>query len=117
MTAVVFAALVWKVVDWLRLLFNLPRQVSAVVTQALAWVAGVLLVWVASSASVTAEVVLPGTSAALGTLDAGSVILVGLLVSSFGSAIVDVKQALDRTDSAAKPPLVGDAPGQVVAPS
>lgn len=106
MTEIVFAALVWKVIDWLRNIASLSTQKSAVATQALAWLGGIVLVWVASSATVTAAVVLPGTSSPLGSLDGGSIILVGLLVASFGSTLVDVKQALDGSDSAVKPPLL-----------
>jgi hypothetical protein len=107
MTAIVFATLVMKVIDFLRLVAKGGAQVSAIVTQIAAWLGGVLLVVLASHANATEAIVLPGTDAALGTLDGASQVLVGLLVASLGSAIVDVKQAIDSSDSAVKPPLVG----------
>lgn len=106
MTAVLFAALVWKVIDFLRLLTNLKHQTSAILTQLLAWVGGVVIVAVGAHAAVASNVVVPGTSLPLGKLDFGSVVLVGLLVSSFGSVGVDIKQALDGSDSSAKPSLL-----------
>lgn len=107
MTAIVFATLVAKVIDFLRLLANASTNRSAIVTQLSAWVGGIVLVVLAAHASVTADLVLPGTSMALGVIDGSSQVLVGLLVSSLGSALVDVKQAIDGSDSAAKPPLLG----------
>lgn len=106
MTTIVFAALVWKVIDFLRMLFNITAQKSAIITQATAWVGGVVLCVVAAHAAVTAGLVLPGSDLPLGQLDFASQVLIGLLVSSLASGIVDVKQAIDPSDSAAKPPLV-----------
>lgn len=106
MTYVLFAALVWQVVDFLRELTNLSTNKSAVVTQACAWVGGIMLIALAAHAAVTEAVVMPGMSVALGKLDWPSVVLVGLLASSLASTGVDVKQALDGSDSAAKPQLL-----------
>ena len=106
MTFVIFSVLVWKVIDFLRMLFNFKTEKSGIVTQLTAWVGGVVLVIVASHAAVTNTLVIPGADQALHSLDFASQILIGLLVSSFASGIVDVKQALDATDSASKPPLL-----------
>lgn len=110
MTAVLFASLIWKVIDWLRELVHLPTTRSSVLTQLTAWGGGVLLVLVGAHAAVTSAIVLPGTGLPLGKLDAGSILLVGLLASSLASSLVDVKQALDGSDSAAKPPLIPPNP-------
>lgn len=107
MTAVVFASLIVKVTDFVRLLANARTNVSAIVTQAVAWLVGIGAVWLASSAAVTKAIVLPGTSAALGTLDGGSIVLVGLLAASLASFGVDLKAAIDNTDSAKMPPMIG----------
>lgn len=107
MTIVLFASLVWQVVDFVRELFDLPGSKSSVVTQATAWLAGIVLVALAAHAQVTAALVLPGLSVPLGGLDAASVVLVGMLAASLGSSLVDVKQAIDGNDSARKPPLIG----------
>lgn len=104
MIEVVLASTVWKVVDWLRQLR--ARDASAVVTQALAWVAGIILTWVATTADAFTKVVLPGTSQPLGDYNGASIALIGILLSSFASSLVDVKQAIDGSDSATKPPLI-----------
>lgn len=107
MTTVLFATLVAKAIDFLRLLTNLSAQKSAVLTQLAAWTAGIGLVVLGSHASVAQGLVLPGVTVALGKLDGSSQVLVGMLVSSAASVAVDFRQALDRSDSAVKPPLIG----------
>lgn len=106
MTTIVFAALVWKVIDFLRLLFNITTQKSAIITQVTAWVGGVVLVIVAAHASVTGSLVLPGSDEPLRTLDFASQVLLGLLISSLASGVVDLKQAFDNSDSASKPAML-----------
>lgn len=106
MTIVIFAALVWKVIDFLKMLFNFETNKSAIVTQLCAWVGGVGLVLIAAQATVTSALVLPGADQALGVLDFWSLVLLGLLISSLASGIVDVKQAFDNTDSSSKPALL-----------
>ena len=105
MTVLVFTALVWKVVDFIRMLFNFKNQKSGILTQVSAWIGGIILVIVASNASVTKDLILPGANQTLNTLDFASQILLGLLISSVASASVDIKQAIDCTDTAAKPPM------------
>lgn len=107
MTLVLFATLVWQAVDFLRELFALPGSKSSVITQATAWVGGIVLVALAAHAKVTSDIVLPGLKTSLGRLDGSSVVLVGMLAASLASSLVDVKQAVDHNDSAAKPPLLG----------
>ncbi len=109
MTVLVFTALVWKVIDFFRLLFNFRTQRSGVITQITAWVGGVVLVIVAAHASVTSGLVLPGADEPLKTIDFASQILLGLLISSVASAAVDIKQAIDGTDSASKPPMINSS--------
>jgi len=106
MSAVLLATLVMQVIDFLRELTNLKTQKSAVLTQLSAWGAGIALAALSAHASVTANLTLPGLSAPMHTLDAGSVVLVGMLFSSLASTIVDVKQAIDSGDSSAKPSLI-----------
>lgn len=106
METVVFTALVWKVIDFLRQAANFAANKSGVVTQLLAWIAGVLAVIVAAHADATSSLVLPGATQNLGALDGWSQVLVGLLLASTASAAVDVKQAIDGTDSNVKPPLL-----------
>jgi hypothetical protein len=110
MDAVLYATIVWQVIDFLRELTNLKTQKSAVLTQATAWLGGIILVAIGSHAKVTADLVLPGMSTSLGHLDGSSQILYGLAVASLASSLVDVKQAFDRSDSAVKPSLLPSAP-------
>jgi hypothetical protein len=107
MSIVLFAGLIWQVVDFLRELTQFSSNKSSIVTQLTAWAGGILLVAVAAHAAVTAALTFPGLDQPLGKLDAGSIILVGLMAASLASSLVDTKQAIDNSDSAAKPPLVG----------
>lgn len=106
MSLVLFAALVWQVIDFLRELANLRTQKSSVVTQLCAWVGGIIVVAIFCNASLTEGVVPPGVELAFGQFGFGDVILYGLLASSVASSSVDIKQAIDSKDSAAKPPLL-----------
>ncbi len=106
MTVVLFASLVLSFGDFLRYLVNFSANKSSIVTQLTVWVSGIALVSLGAHAAVTAAIVLPGTGAPLGSLDAASIILVGMLASSLASVVVKVKQGVDNSDSAAVPPLI-----------
>lgn len=110
MTIILFATLIIQLVDFAREIAGGRANRSSVVTQLLAWIVGILIVWLGANAAVTAGLTLPGIDTPLGLLDGGSVVLVGLLASSLASTIVDVKCAVDGTDSARKPALLGPAP-------
>lgn len=111
MTVVLFASLIIQLVDFAREIAGGKANRSSVVTQLLAWLVGIVVVWLGSVASVTADLMLPGIDTALGLLDLGSIFLVGLLASSLASTVVDVKSAIDGTDSAVKPLLLGTRAG------
>lgn len=108
MTILLFATLIWQLVDFAREIAGGRSSRSSVVTQLSAWAIGIAVIAIGANASVTEDLVLPGVEIALGALDAGSVILVGLLASSLASSIVDVKSAIDSSDSAIKPALLGE---------
>lgn len=110
MTAIMFVALVWQVIDFLRELAAIRENRNAVIVQASAWVGGFILVVIGAHAAVTAKLVLPGSDLPLGVLDWGSQILVGMMVASLASSAVDIKQAIDNTDSARKPAVLPPAP-------
>lgn len=110
MELVLFATLIWQVIDFIRELANWRTQRSAIVTQVTAWIGGVVVIALGAHAAVVSTMTLPGMSLPLSKLDAGSVIVVGLMASSLASSLVDTKQAIDGRDSAAKPPLLGPAP-------
>lgn len=98
-------ALVWKVVDWLRLLTSLRTHRSAVTTQLLAWVGAIVVVFL-YGASEFGTFQVPGTELLLADVGGWSKVILGLAIGSTASAVVDVKQAVDNADSAAKPPLL-----------
>lgn len=97
-------ALVWKVVDVLRLAAGRDK---GAVTQLLAWVVGVGAIFLAANSDI-GETWDVGAGKPLGLLNGASLVLLGLMYSSAASAAVDVKQAIDGHDSAAKPGLLPD---------
>jgi len=102
-------AVVWKVIDFLRLASSWPRTRSSVVTQLLTWLGAILVVFL-YAASQLGDFVIPGTELVLQDANAWTKIALGLAIGSTASAAVDIKQAVDATDSAAKPPLLGPPP-------
>lgn len=107
MDIILFATLIWQVIDFARELANFGSERSSVVTQLSAWLVGIAAVALGAHADVTAGITFPGTGLPLGQLDFGSVVLVGLMAASLASSLVDTKQALDRGDTARKPALLG----------
>jgi len=106
LTLLPLALLLAKILDFVK--YARARDVNGAVTQLVAWAGGVALVFVAANADLGANMDVAGQT--LGTLNAWSLVLVGLSLASTGSALVDVKKAVDNTDSAAVPALVS-APG------
>lgn len=94
----------WKVIDLLRLLANLSENRSAVVTQLTSWVGGIVVVVLASHATLFDHFLVNGLT--LTQLDGGSQVMLGLGIASLASVGVDLKQAFDNGDSAAKPSLL-----------
>lgn len=87
------------------------RDTNGYVTQLAVWLAGIgttLLIRISDFAN-TFDV--GGVN--LDTANAGTVILAGLGLGSAAMLVNDAKQALDRSDSAAKPPLIPEGGGDV----
>lgn len=91
--------LVWKIVDFVKYLR--ARNVDAVVTQLGVWIAGVGVTLLLAATNYADGIVIGDL--ALGNLNLASLVLLGLTIGSSASALVDVKKALDNTDSAAVP--------------
>lgn len=72
----------------------------------LAWAGGFVAALLAANASVTETLVLVEGGQALGNLDFGALVLVGLGLGSGASAFADYRAARDNNDSATKPNLV-----------
>lgn len=101
--AALIGALVYSVINFLK--YVRARDVNAAGTQLCVWVAGVGVVFLASTAAVTNQFVFNGT--ALVHMDTGSKIIIGLMASSlFATVPHDLKKAFDNSDSAATPPLI-----------
>jgi uncharacterized membrane protein len=91
---IALAALVKKVVDFLKFITN--RDVNGIVTQLVAWAAGVLALLLAAQTDWADGIKIGDMS--LATLNFWSLLFVGLSVSSFGSvAGYDIPRKLDRT--------------------
>lgn len=99
---VVLGALVWKFVDFLKALTN--KDWNSVVTQSVAWIAGIAaVVLFAHSAFGAAIPVWSGmTLASMGGVEQA---IVGLSATSLMSVGYDFKKGLDNSDSAKQPPL------------
>jgi hypothetical protein len=103
---VALAALVWKFVDFLKYLF--ARDWNGVVTQIIAWAAGLGAVWLAAATRFGASISIGDMS--LAGLNGSEKVFIGLLVTSIASSVYDFKKARDNSDSATVPPLIQRAP-------
>jgi hypothetical protein len=98
-------ALAAKMIDFLRLLSNLPATKSSALTQALAWVGAIAIVFLYGSSQFGDTVKVDGLT--LSDMDGTTKLLVGLAVGSLASLAKDFIKARDNTDSAKVPPLIG----------
>lgn len=92
-----FSPVVYKVMDFLKLLF--AGETRPAITQVVVWGVGILVAFLGVKSNL-------GGLSSINYLNWASVLLVGLSLGSVGSVINDFKQARDNTDSAAKPPLL-----------
>lgn len=100
--ALLLATLLWKIVDLLRMLRG--RNWSGVLTLLAAMLAGVIVVPLAAQSELFEQFEVNGL--VLTDIDGWSQVFLGLTIASFASSLVDVKQAIDGSDSASKPPLL-----------
>lgn len=97
--------LVTKVVDFARQLR--ARDWNAVVTQAVAWAAGVGAAFLLAASNFADKVTFDQLGGvALADLNGPSLVFVGTAVLSGFSKLVDLTKALDNSQSAAVPPLL-----------
>ena len=94
-------ALVQQFIDFLKELLSAPKSA---VTQVVTWAAGIGAVVLFAHSNFGSQVHVG--SLALDSASGPSQVLIGLLVSSLGSSLHDVVQAVDNTSSQTKPPLV-----------
>lgn len=106
---VVFAGLAFainKTVSVIKALVN--RDMNTVVTQAVVWLVGFAGLSLAAHANVTEAYALPGFTEPLRDLDWSSLALLAWILGATGSFAFDLKKAIDGSDSAAEPSLMGD---------
>lgn len=95
-------ALMVKLVDFAKYLR--ARDVNGIVTQLSVWVAGIIVIFLLAASDFASGV--PIGDLKLDAMNAASLVLVGLTISSSGSVVYDFKRAADGSDSAATPQLV-----------
>lgn len=96
------AALAKKLVDFVRQLRG--KDTSAVLTQLLAWAAGIAVVFIGANVDVASGIEIANQS--LDQLSVWSQLVLGTVVGSLGSVGKDVLKALDNSQSEAAPKLV-----------
>lgn len=92
-------ALIWKIVDLVK--YARARDAESVITQVAVWAAGIGVVLLLAETDYAAGIVIGDI--ALANLNGASLVLLGLSMASSASVLVDVKKAVDNTDSAAVP--------------
>ncbi len=97
------ALLVLKVVDFLRYL--VAANVNGVITQLAAWAAGILVLLLVSHTNWAGAVIIGGFP--LSKLGVWSLVFYGMATASAASVGKDALKAVDNSQSAAVPPLVG----------
>lgn len=106
---VALGSLVFKFVDFLK--FVRVGDWNAVGTQVIAWLAGILAVFLAAASTFAGKINVGGTI--LTNFTVADKIFFGLMATSIFSVVYDFKKSFDSTDSAKTPPLLTDNPPQV----
>lgn len=99
---VALALLVYQIINFLRA--ALGRDVNSAVTIAVAWVAGVVAVLLVAQTDFASGIAVGDHT--LATLNAASLVFIGLTIASIGSGINDVIGSIDSTRTTAKPHLL-----------
>lgn len=87
--------------------FASGKQWNSVVTQLIAWAAGIAGIFLAGATQFAAGINVGDMT--LETLNGPSKFFLGLVATSLLSTLNEFKKAIDSTDSAATPPLVPSA--------
>lgn len=98
----VLGAFVKKAVDFVRNLRG--RDMNAVLTQLLAWVSGIVVVWLAAHVDFASAVEVANVQ--LDQMSLWTQAALGVLLGSGASIGQDLLKAVDNTQSEAKPKLV-----------
>lgn len=98
------ATLVIAIVNLIQ--YAKARDVNGAVTTFAVWVAGVVVALLVRETDFASGIDVTDTLT-LGALNTWSTIFLGLTVGTIGQFAVQIKRAIDSSDSAAKPDLVG----------
>lgn len=82
------------------------RDWNGVLTTFVVWAAGVIVVMLVARTDFASGVTVGDRT--LDTLNFASLVFVGLSLASIGSFATEIKKALDKSDSAKKPPFFGE---------
>jgi len=104
---VAMGLLIIKLIDFFRYLAAYPRtrDLNGIVTQLVAWIAGVVVLLLVANTSWAPNIVIGGF--ALSKLGFWSLVFYGMATASGASLTNDLRKALDNHQSAAVPTLVG----------
>lgn len=102
LASVAMASLVFKLIDWLKNITN--KNWSSVLTQAITWVAGVVVVLLYAQTAWANS--FGFGDVLLADMNFWSLVAVGLGAGSFASVSYDFKKARDNTDTAIQPKLI-----------
>lgn len=105
--AAAMVTLVISIINFIK--FIKSKDTNAVVTQLAVWIAGVLVINLVAHSDFGKT--LKAGDYVLGNLNGWSLLFVGLSVGSVALFANDLKKAVDSSDTAKKPPLVGP-PGE-----
>jgi hypothetical protein len=103
MGVVGLAALTLTFVDFLRNLTPADHNYNAAITQIVAWVAGLVAVFLYGESQLGETITIGKTT--LDHADTGTKIIVGLSIASIASTFVKFTKSIDNTDSNKQPPL------------
>ena len=99
------AALTITVVDFLKNLTAGKEGRNAVVTQAAAWIAGLIAVFLYGSSQLGEGITIGNTT--LEHADVATKVIIGLGIASIASTFVKLTKSIDSSDSNKQPPLLG----------
>lgn len=102
---VALGTIVFNLVNVMK--FATARQWSAVLTQCIAWAAGIIGIFMAGSTDFASGISVGDI--ALADLNTPSKIFLGLVATSLLSTFNELKKAIDSNDSAVKPELIPSA--------
>lgn len=98
----ILAAFIKKAVDFIRSLRG--KDTNAIVTQIVAWLSGIVVVWLAAHVDFASAVEIANVQ--LDQMSLWTQAALGLLLGSGASIVQDTFKAVDNSQSEAKPKLV-----------